>query len=760
MALYNADLHPLEPGKGVRDYQHAKRLFLDDNYRLAPKQSFLYYVSINVDDNVINNLLGTGVSSQTLTDQFETGMLVKSIDLPKFSIDTKTLNAYNRKNINQNKINYDPVTITFHDDSADVVTTFWNDYYTYYYRDSDHASQFYRRDHKYVPRPYDQSRNDFGYSIRNQGLSAFLRNIQIFSLHGKRFTEYMLINPYITSWRHGEHRSSEGSSIMENTMTVAYEGVKYFTGWVNPIDVNGFALLHYDNETSPITNSTTNIYTSGGLLGAIDGASKDLSSSRRDNGPNGAGILSTVLSARRAIQNLKKANLGSIVNATLGQFGIGVIGGVINNTLNNIFVPTASIGGYNGAAINGSVNLPGLSGGYIGTPGFSYGAPNIYGSPQAYSGASSNGGLIGLTQGVATNLTGLLSTSVFKTSGPASNIVIGSQTGQPVAGQSEAMMIDPTTGEIIPGSTFTVPTAGNGGYVKTDPSVNLVTVITNTDTEGNTTRLYTYRNGDQVTFTTNDTGETVTSEKLSGASVAPVTSNPNSQVRTVTDPATGITRVVGNSTTAQVINSVTGTAGIAVGGYAGYQIGSGVSKALGGGIVGQVAGTAVGLAAGNIVGVTVNNGLQTIINSSTGFVSQAYDTVSGEIKNLAGQIFGSGAPISGDPGLNLVEKQMFDDGSSLSTYWDGSTITRDQTGSVIAQTTGDTPFSSSIGNGTGIPGYNQDLSMAGNSWYSSTDTNGFPVLQDGYGSILNDNLQGVNESQSFVNIGSFGSDIG
>ena len=104
MALYNADLRPLTPGDGIRDYQHAKRLFLDDNYRLAPKQSFLYYVAINVDDDVLNNLLGTGVSSQTLTDQFETGMLVKGIELPKFTIDTKTLNSYNRKNINQKHI--------------------------------------------------------------------------------------------------------------------------------------------------------------------------------------------------------------------------------------------------------------------------------------------------------------------------------------------------------------------------------------------------------------------------------------------------------------------------------------------------------------------------------------------------------------------------------------------------------------------------------------------------------------------------------
>ena len=759
MALYNADLKPLEPGKGVRDYQHAKRLFLDDNYRLSPKQTFLYYVSINVDDNILNNVLGTGVSSQGLTEQFETGMLVKAIDLPKFTIDTKTLNSYNRKNINQSKISYDPVTITFHDDGADVITRFWNDYYTYYYRDSDHAAPFYRRDHKYVPRPFDQSRNDFGYTIRNQGLASFLRNIQIFSLHGKRFTEYMLINPVITGWRHGEHRSSEGSGIMENTMTVAYEGVKYFTGWINPVDVNGFSLLHYDNESSPIATSTTNIYTSDGLLGAIDGAATDLSASRRDNGPNGAGILGTVLSAKRAIENLKKANLGSVVNKTLGQIGVNVLGGVVNGVLNNIFVPTVNTSS-SGIPIMGSSTLPGLNGNWLGTPGFGSGGfvNSPYGYPGMNGSAISNMGMVALTTGVATSISNIFTQPIAVTTPTSGAITVGTQSGQPVAGQSAAVMIDPETGSIIPQSEFTIPTVGNGGYVKSDPSVNLASVITNQDSEGNTTRVYYYKNGDQVTFVSNaETGDTVTNEYLTGASVASVSSNPYSQVRQVTNPQTGITTVAGNSVTAQITNSLTGATGLVAGGYAGYYAGSAVSNALGNGIAGKVIGGAVGVGVGNAVGVAVNNGLQALVNPVTNTVTQVFDSATGTIKNVAGQMFGDGAPSLSMPSFNLVETQMFDDGSSLSTYWDGSTITRDSSGSILEQTSGES-LNAVVGNGAGIPGYNQDYASSSTSFGTWTDGEGKPVMWDGYGSFMNADLSGPSLDQ--VDIGGGSLDIG
>jgi hypothetical protein len=335
MALYNADLKPLENGTSTHSYEHATRLFLTDNYRLAPKQSFLYYVCINVANGVSDNFAGglstaiSGVlsgetSTQNLFEQYETGLMVRQVDLPKYTIQTKTLNAYNRKNIVQERIIYDPLNITFHDDAADTVTTFWNDYYTYYYRDSDYSGPIYQLPHKYNPR----QKSGWGYTPRLSSRKPFLKNIQIFSLHNKRFTEYQLINPMITSWRHGEHNSYDDVGTLQNTMTVAYETVKYRTGFVNAVDVNGFGILHYDNTPSPISTSTTNIYTSGGLVGAITEGSKDLS--RPDGIGSGSGLYSQILSAYKLYQGSKGANFPSVEQISIG-LGAQILNGVLNS---------------------------------------------------------------------------------------------------------------------------------------------------------------------------------------------------------------------------------------------------------------------------------------------------------------------------------------------------------------------------------------------------------------------------------------------
>ena len=79
----------------IRDFRHAARIFTDDNFRLSPKYGFLFYVEFDF------NPLITEISNQAAQ---ELGMIVKSVSLPKFTVDTKIHNAYNRKNINQNKI--------------------------------------------------------------------------------------------------------------------------------------------------------------------------------------------------------------------------------------------------------------------------------------------------------------------------------------------------------------------------------------------------------------------------------------------------------------------------------------------------------------------------------------------------------------------------------------------------------------------------------------------------------------------------------
>ena len=240
------------PGyENIRDYQHAARIFVDNNYALSPKYGFLFYVEFDFNKEVSN-----------LTQQKaqEMGMVVKSVDLPRFTINTKIYNAYNKKNIIQSRINYDQVMITFHDDQSDLIRKFWYDYYNFYYRDSDYNESLYR-----LP-SYLKNGFDWGYGIRpakntgsgnNTGTSfqayQYIQSIRIYSLHQKKFSEYQLINPIITNFNHGRHANGD-NGVMEHTMTVQYETVKYHEGYTTPATAGGYIDLHYDNIISPLAN--------------------------------------------------------------------------------------------------------------------------------------------------------------------------------------------------------------------------------------------------------------------------------------------------------------------------------------------------------------------------------------------------------------------------------------------------------------------------------------------------------------------------
>ena len=70
----------------------------------------------------------------------EFNLLVESAQLPSFTLDTETLNMYNKKRIVQTKINYEPVEIIFHDDMAGLTTMLWESYYRYYFQDGTYTS--------------------------------------------------------------------------------------------------------------------------------------------------------------------------------------------------------------------------------------------------------------------------------------------------------------------------------------------------------------------------------------------------------------------------------------------------------------------------------------------------------------------------------------------------------------------------------------------------------------------------------------------
>jgi hypothetical protein len=238
----------------LKDYQHASRLYVDDFYSLSPKVGFLYFVSFNLNRDALSEN-----DTWANRDSQDFGLLVKKIDLPKFKIHTDTLNQYNRKTVVQTKLTYDPVTIEFHDDNADIVNSFWVHYYKHYYYDSNYGGastsgavrdqsvpEF--NDTKYKQSDYLYGRYN---SARTQG--PFITSIDIYVLHQQQFTQITLVNPKITDWAHDTLSQSEGAKILQNRMSVAYENVFYNQGQIQAgTNPEGFAAVYYDKTPSPL----------------------------------------------------------------------------------------------------------------------------------------------------------------------------------------------------------------------------------------------------------------------------------------------------------------------------------------------------------------------------------------------------------------------------------------------------------------------------------------------------------------------------
>jgi hypothetical protein len=325
----------------LKDYKHASLLFVGDQYRLVPKTGFLFHVFIDVNSNVYSSDPANPNSIR------EIGLMAKTADLPRFSAETKTYNAYNRANIVQSKIKYDPINIAFHDDSSNVVRTFWINYYKHYYRDGDYGLTQYSLPHK-----YNGSRiTEFGYTPRSA--TPYLRSIRIYSLHQKRFSEYTLINPIIKNFRHGSHNNQNDSDLMQHEMTIEYESVLYNAGRTSKGTPAGFAELHYDTMPSPLTSAgggPKSIFGPGGLF--------DTGKDVIDDWQNENYGLS-IFKAARGIQNARSMNLkNAAVSEISGAFNSALRQTVSTGSVlvpNLLGTPGAATSPYNGINLNTSL---------------------------------------------------------------------------------------------------------------------------------------------------------------------------------------------------------------------------------------------------------------------------------------------------------------------------------------------------------------------------------------------------------------------
>lgn len=383
MAFGQQNLQPFPPGQGLRDYTHASKTFRTAGYDLAPRNKFLYYVYFNLNTSIpaVANLVSGGKSSVI-------GLMAKSAQLPGYQMDVQTMNQYNRKRLVQTKINYNPAQIVLHDDHSDLIRNMWYQYYQYYYSDPTYkygntpnqsgalgqvnnlftGFSYNSNDTYAASRPVQHwglsgqgynnpSLQSLSNSLINNAASTvqpFFNDITIYGMSQKTYAQYTMINPLITEWLHDTYDYSQGNGIMQHTMSIRYEAVKYYSGAIGgeqpSSQLPGFAdPAHYDTQISPmaVPGSNNQAEVQGTLRFVPQGNKQDLQALATGQNtlqnvigavgqalvPTAAGFLNSALAGSGA--------LGAAIASGVGiAAGIGIptnIGQVVNGPGGQLF---------------------------------------------------------------------------------------------------------------------------------------------------------------------------------------------------------------------------------------------------------------------------------------------------------------------------------------------------------------------------------------------------------------------------------------
>lgn len=334
------------PKGQLGSYTHASRLYVDDTFALAPKAGWMYYVVFNINQAALG-AAGNGGSSTAgssgllnfikglanITDDWkarrqpEVGMLVKATDLPKFQMVNEVVNQYNRKTYIQKNINYQPISMSFHDDMSNVTHRLWTYYYKYYYADSNYGTG----DSKFVgtnPAAYGNTKyktnsDIFGstaYGLNNGQNEPFFDSITIYQMNRKRFTSFTLVNPLIIQWDHDRLEQSSGNRILENKAQIAYETVLYGEGYIRKDEPSGFAVFHYDLTPSPLSiagGGNNSLFGPGGIVAGAGDIMGDLSNIANGNA-SPLSILGTALKTGNLIKNAKNVSGAGVQGELFG----------------------------------------------------------------------------------------------------------------------------------------------------------------------------------------------------------------------------------------------------------------------------------------------------------------------------------------------------------------------------------------------------------------------------------------------------------
>lgn len=354
------------PKGNLGDWQHASRLYVNNNLKHAPKHKFLYHVTFYLTP------IAQSIIPEVTQYSNVIGMLVKSADLPSFQANVETKNKYNRKKHYQTSVTYQPINISFHDDNYGATSAFLEAYFKYYFADGYHSTNSGAYgNRKTGDTTYDGAgSNIYRFGLDNNTPSVpFFDRIEIAQMARKSYTKFTLVNPIISAWSHDSVDNSDSGGTMTNSITVEYDTVIYDRGSVTAGangDPTGFGREdNYDVTPSPLSITGGSALDLDGALNAGVDLYEYITQGKHFSNPFEAAIAAVNL--YKGVRDLGSDDLRrgglSIVRDTIGAVaGIDVSGVPLtvfpktkgNGGLADLVVATAAVAGVK--AIAGSTS--------------------------------------------------------------------------------------------------------------------------------------------------------------------------------------------------------------------------------------------------------------------------------------------------------------------------------------------------------------------------------------------------------------------
>lgn len=238
----------------LRDSRHAANTYglnKSDLSNGTPRHKFEFFVKIKFNTEV-RDFVRAFLKDN---DQDIVHTMIKSIVMPSMNIDTEVLNQYNKKRISQTAISYNPISITFHDSVEGRTLRLWEMYYEYYFRDglanekisagTDKPTSFFdafvdvftgtggttltRNPSEFTNDILkDKFVDNYGYNLQRVGNQKYLIDaIEIYQIHGGKFSRTDIIRPRVTSFTHDTLDYEDSQGLVEMKLDFDYEGVVY-----------------------------------------------------------------------------------------------------------------------------------------------------------------------------------------------------------------------------------------------------------------------------------------------------------------------------------------------------------------------------------------------------------------------------------------------------------------------------------------------------------------------------------------------------